>query len=91
MELTENNIEFISGQRTATVTLSNRSHITKVRKLHEKYPDEFSYFIENEDGSICCKVPLKWIAIRHPKTVTREYTDEERAAIAERLASYRNK
>lgn len=35
MEITENMIEFISGQRTATVTLSNPKHINRIKKLYE--------------------------------------------------------
>ena len=32
----ENMIEFISGQRTATVSFTNRRHINRIKKLYEE-------------------------------------------------------
>ena len=57
----------------------------KIQKLHEKYPDEFKYFIENEDGSLYAEVPVKWIKVSRPSGNHREFTEEERQASAERL------
>lgn len=36
MELKENVIEFITGDKKATLTFSNRSHITKIKKTIRK-------------------------------------------------------
>lgn len=36
MELKENVIEFIAGDKKATLTFSNRSHITKIKKTIRK-------------------------------------------------------
>ena len=55
MENMENMIEFISGTRTATVTFTNQKHINRIKKIHEDRKDEFKYFVENDDGSICAK------------------------------------
>ena len=41
MENQENMIEFIAGQKTATVTFSNRKHINRIKKLYEDRKDEF--------------------------------------------------
>lgn len=89
MELTENMIEFISGQRTATITFSNLKHINRIKKLYEDRPGEFKYFHQNEDGSIIAKVPLRWVKVSPPRENNRVYTEEERAAIAERLKNSR--
>lgn len=94
MELTENMIEFINGQRTATITFSNLKHINRIKKLHEERADEFKYYYENEDGSIIAKVPLKWIKINpgakpdenKPK---REVSEEQKAKMRAALAEYR--
>lgn len=94
MENTENMIEFISGERYTTVTLTNRTHITKLKKIYEKRSGEFKYFITNPDGSICAKFPLRWIRInagQDPSTKKEKKTlsEEERKALAERLKKAR--
>lgn len=58
MELKENNIEFLTGYNTATVTFSNRRHITRIKKLYAQRGDEFISYHENADGSICATLPL---------------------------------
>lgn len=84
MECLENMIEFITGQGTATVTFTNRKHINRIKKLHEVHKDDFKYFVENKDGSVCAKFPLKWIRISPPKMVS----DEQREAARIRLQKY---
>ena len=95
MENNENMIEFISGTRTATVTFTNRKHISRIKKLYEERGDEFKYYHENEDGSVCAKLPLKWIKVNAgsvPGTrAKREMTEEQKQALRERLAKGRAK
>jgi len=95
MDNNENMIEFISGARTATVTFTNRKHISRIKKLYEERGDEFKYYHENEDGSVCAKLPLKWIKVNagsKPGTrEKREMTDEQKQALRERLAKGRAK
>lgn len=76
MDSTENVIEFITNSHTATVTFTNRKHINKIKRLYEKNRDGFTYFVENIDGSVCAKIPLKWIKISPPKAVS----DKQREA-----------
>lgn len=88
----ENVLEFISGARTVTVSFTNQKHINRIKKLYEERKDDFKYFHENTDGSICAKLPLKWIKISPTKINNRIYTEEEKIKIAERLKnSRRNK
>ena len=89
MENSENMIEFISGTRTATVTFTNKKHINRIKKLYEERKDEFKYLVENPDGSVCAKLPLKWIKISPSKRNSRIYTEEEKQKIAERLRNAR--
>ena len=92
MENTENMIEFISGTRTATVTFTNAKHINRMKKLYEERKDEFKYFKENSDGSVCAKVPLKWVRIGAGRTGTkREMTEEQKEELRKRLAEGRAK
>ena len=92
MENTENMIEFLSGTRTATVTFTNQKHINRMKKLYEERKDEFKYFKENEDGSVCAKIPVKWVRIGAGRTGTkREMTEEQKEALRQRLAAGRAK
>lgn len=91
MENTENMIEFISGTRTATVTFTNKKHINRIKKLYEERKDAFKYFVENPDGSVCAKLPLKWIKINAGSKEGRVMTEEQKEAARIRLAEARKK
>lgn len=80
--VTENVVEFLLNEKTATVTFCQPRFITKIRKLAEKYPDECQITHENKDGSIVAHIPVKWIKISR---IDRQLTDEQRAELAERV------
>ena len=89
MENSENMIEFISGTRTATVTFTNQKHINRIKKLYEERKDDFKYFKENTDGSVCAKIPLKWIKINAGSKTGRVMTEEQKEAARIRLQKVR--
>ena len=82
-------VEFISGTRTATVTFTNQKHINRMKKLYEERKDDFKYFKENKDGSICAKIPLKWIKINAGSKTGRVMTEEQKEAARIRLQKVR--
>ena len=91
---TENVLEFISGTRTATVTFTNQKHINRIKKLYEERKDEFKYLVENDDGSICAKLPKKWIKINpgskpNPNKPKREMSEEQKEKLLAGLQKYR--
>lgn len=69
-------IEWLTGQDRATLSLSQRRTITRVKKLAEQYPEEVQIVAENRDGSICVHMPVSYILIRKPRVT--ELGDEER-------------
>lgn len=87
----ENCIEFLSGERSAVVSFTNRKHINRIKKLYEERKDDFKYFHENADGSICAKIPLKWIKLNPGSKNGRVMTEEQKEAARVRLANARNK
>ena len=89
MENMENMIEFISGTRTATVTFTNQKHINRIKKIYEERKDDFKYFKENTDGSVCAKIPLKWIKINAGSKTGRVMTEEQKEAARIRLQKAR--
>lgn len=80
----ENCIEWLNGQDTISVTLSQGRYISKVRKLAEKYPDLVQILAENNDGSIFAHMPLKSLKLNiiSPK----ELGDDEKEKLVERLS-----
>ena len=89
MENIENVIEFISNTRTATVTFTNKKHINRIKKLYEERKDELKYLVENPDGSVCAKLPLKWIKINPGSKTGRVMTEEQKEAARIRLQKAR--
>ena len=89
MENTENVLEFISGTHTATVTFTNKKHINRIKKLYEERKDDFKYLVENSDGSVCAKIPLKWIKINPGSKTGRVMTEEQKEAARIRLQKAR--
>lgn len=80
----ENNIEWLNGQQTVTVTLSQGKFINKVKRLAETHED-VQIVAENSDGSICAHLPLKFIKISAPRQLTEEQKEQAR----ERLLAHR--
>ena len=87
----ENAIEWLTREHYATCTFTDRKMINRVKKLYEERKDEFKYFHENTDGSICAKIPLKWIKINSGSKTGRVMTEEQKEAARIRLANARNK
>lgn len=84
MRNTENVIEWLRDQEQATLTLTQPRTITRVRKLADKHPNKCQIVSENEDGSICAHVPVRWILIRP----SLHMSEEERERRRERMNNY---
>ena len=91
----ENMIDWISGSKMCTCSFTNRKHINRIKKLYEQRKSEFEYFYENEDGSVCARIPLKWIKINPgslPDAPKREMSEEHKAKLlAGKMKSMENK
>ena len=88
MKFTSNNencVEFLNNQKTMTVSFCSQKWITKIKKLHKSNPDDVEIVAENEDGSICAKLPIKYLKISAPRKVS----DEQRQAASERFKKLR--
>lgn len=87
--ITDITIGWRKGDKFAEVDTPHCRIKSRLAKLHEKFPDEFGCYIENPDGSLYAKIPVKWIRINRPSGHHHEFTEEEKAANAERLRKYR--
>lgn len=78
----ENVIEWIKDEKRATLTLSQRRTIARVKKLAAQHPEQCQAVAENKDGSICAHIPVSWVKINPP----RELSEGQRQQMAERLS-----
>lgn len=88
----ENVVEWLTGEHYVVGSFTEPSKIRKMKKLYETRGSEFKYFIENEDGSICCKYPKKWEKTnpgKSPDAPKREISPEQKAKMQAALNKYR--
>ena len=88
-DVTENVIEWEKDNGQATVTLSQKRMITRVKKLADKFPRECHIVAENKDGSICAHIPTSWIRI-NPNMELSEEQRKKKAEIMRRNISHIN-
>ena len=81
----ENCVEFLNNQKTMTVSFCCQKWITKIKKLSQSNPDDVEIIAENKDGSICAKLPIKFLKISAPRKVS----DEQRQKASERFKKLR--
>jgi hypothetical protein len=81
-------INFNEAEQTAIVYTCNRKLQNKLNKLIAENNQDISVR-RKDDESVTYIVPKKWIKVSPPRQVN--YTDEQKAAMAERLAAARNK
>lgn len=87
MDCNENCFEFIKHSRLMAGTITQKKLSNKVKELSLKYPDEVKILHKNEDGSIFAHMPTSYLHIYRPVERTKkEYTEEERQKIDERMA-----
>ena len=86
--MNENVIEFLRGDKTATVTFASHTRLNgRIRKLAESHPDECQIMFENSDGSILAHIPTNWIKVSPKRKVSEEARERGRQA----LLSYRER
>lgn len=82
-------IEWTNDTDIATISSNEIKWINKINKYAIQYPDDIQilYTPDNNYGTILAHVSKKFIKLSPPRAVN--YTDEQRAAIAERMANAR--
>lgn len=89
IEIQDNNIEWYTGDKTVTLSFTQKKYVSKILKYAKTYP-EIDVLAKNSDGSICAHIPLSWVKISPPRK-GREFTQEEKEAATERLKIAREK
>ena len=68
-----------------TVSFCSQKLIAKIKKLSQSNPDDVEIIAENRDGSICARLPIKYLKISTPRKVS----DEQRQKASERFKKLR--
>ena len=84
-------VSYTSPDETLSFSSSEKKWINKIIKLHEQRPNDVRIICgpEDNDGMIYAMLPKSWLKISPPRQVN--FTDEQRAAMADRLAAARDK
>ena len=90
-DLKETCVNYVGGDDYITFCSSEKRWISKITRLHEQRPDEVTivHQPEDNDGMLYAYLPKSWLKVSPPRQVN--YTDEQREAMAERLAAAREK
>lgn len=75
----ENVIEWSKDQKRATLSLSQRRTITRIKELAKKYPEKCQILAENKDSrgraTLYAHIPTAWIRINPGKELSEEQRD----------------
>ena len=87
----ETAIGYLDVDPCATFSSSERKWINKILKYAESHPDmvRIKCYPEDNFGELVADIPKSWLKISPPRTVN--YTDEQRAAMAERMKNLKSK
>ena len=77
-------IQRLREEKTWTLSSTESAFTRKMKSLAAKHPDDVK-LVENKDGSIYMKVPLKWVKISPPRVMS----EEERKKLAARGSQFR--
>lgn len=87
----ETAIGYLDVDKHATFSSSERKWINKILKYAESHPNDvrIECYPEDNFGELVAYIPKNWLKISPPRQVN--YTEEQRAAMVERMALVRNK
>lgn len=85
----ENVIEWVKDEKRATLSLSQRRTISRVKQLAEQYPEQCQVLAENKDGSLYAHVPVSWIRINPGMELTEEQREKKAETMRENMSKCR--
>ena len=83
----ENETSFIRNEMESVGYFfsAEKKWINRIKKLSKEYPDQVKITYVNKDGSIKAELPKDWFRIAPKRKVNRVFTEEQKAAAAERM------
>lgn len=80
-------INFNEAEKEASVYTFNKKMISKLDRLCEKFPEQFSLYKKFRDGAREYIMPKKYVSIKAPRP---KLSDEEKAELVKRLSKSKN-
>ena len=79
----ENAIEWLDGQKTATVTVHSQKQKTALLRLAKAHPDKVKVVADPEanGGFLLVHLPASWIQFRPPRVLTEKQLESARRTI----------
>ena len=88
-EIKETCINYVDCDDMVSVSTYQKKYINKLKALVEDHPDEVKVVAENDDGTVCVHLPLKYVHISFGEHKRREMSEDQKVAAAERLKKFR--
>lgn len=85
----ENMIEWVKDAERATLSLSQRRTISRVKQLAAQYPEQCQILRENRDGSLYAHIPVGWVRINPGMELTEEQKEKKAATMRKNIAKHR--
>ena len=79
----ENAIEWLDGQKTATVTLHSQKQKTALLRLAKAHPDKVKVVVRPEEngGFLVAHLPVAWIQFKAPRVMSEKQKAAAMAAL----------
>lgn len=78
----ENAIEWLDGQKTATVTVHSQKQKTALLRLAKAHPDKVTIKVHphepGQDGTMIVHLPVGWIKFQAPPKLSEEDKEKKR-------------
>lgn len=86
----ENAIEWLDGQKTATVTVHSQKQKTALLRLAKAHPDKVTIKVHphepGQDGTMIVHLPVGWIQFKAPKELSEKQLERSKRG-AEKMNS----
>lgn len=86
----ETSIDRIQGEKYCSIFTAEKKFINQLKEFAKEYPESVQIQYTNKDGSILAVVPFDWFRFVKPPS-KRNFTDEQRQAMSERMKKAREK
>ena len=86
MSAIENVVEFIKGEETMTITLSSARHMTMIRNLAKRFPEEVRIDHDRDhNGYFLAHLPVSFLKFQAPMQLTEEQREARRERFRKRF------
>lgn len=87
----EMNVNTVNVDDMASVTVYESKYINQLKTLADEHPDEVKLIPTDIVGVVLAHLPKKYVHVSFGERAKREMSEEQRAAVAERLKKAREK